>query len=64
MYRVIATFDDLKDGLHRYEVGDTYPRAGAKPSKERIEELSGTANRLKHPLIEKVVEPKPRKARK
>lgn len=64
MFRVIALFDDLQDGLHRYEVGDTYPRAGYKPSPERIEQLASRKNRQGRPLIEKVEEDKPRKRRK
>ena len=60
MFRVIRMFDDMKDGLHRYEVGETYPRAGYKPSPDRIKELSTTRTRQGVPLIEEV----PRKKRK
>ena len=62
MYRVIKAFFDLKDNNHSYRVGDVYPRAGFTPSAKRIEELSGTKNRQKTPLIveevEKVEKPK------
>lgn len=62
MYRVIKAFFDLKDDDHSYRVGDVYPRAGVTPSAKRIEELSGTKNRQKTPLIveevEKVEKPK------
>lgn len=62
MYRVIKAFFDLKDSDHSYRVGDVYPRAGLTPSAKRIEELSGTKNRQKTPLIveevEKVEKPK------
>ena len=66
MYKVIAYFEDLKDGRHAYNVGDEYPRNGVEATKERIEELSTTQNRRKIPLIKKVEEKqkKPKKANK
>lgn len=55
MYRVIADFDDLKDGRYQYNVGDTYPAEGRKkPTQARIKELSTNKNRRKIPLIEYV----------
>lgn len=54
-YRVIHDFTDLRDGRHIYRVGDAYPRKG-KVTKKRIEELSGTDNRIGVPLIEEVEE--------
>lgn len=51
MYKVIQTFADLTDFEYIYKVGDVYPRDGYTPSKERIEELSSSKNRLKTPLI-------------
>lgn len=57
MYKVIARFADLQDENHIYEIGDTYPRKGSKPSKERIEELAGDTNKIGIPLI-KSEEPK------
>ena len=64
MWRVIARFDDIQDGFHRYKVGDTYPRTGCEPTTERIEELSGSNNRLGVPIIEECEEPEKRKKRK
>lgn len=52
MYKVIKTFSDLKDKLHRYNEGDVYPREGYTPSESRIAELAGSTNRLGQPLIE------------
>lgn len=60
-YRVIKYFTDGQDGLHPYEVGDSYPRKGYKPTEERIEGLLGTGNKQGVPLIEEVKEqPKPK----
>lgn len=64
MYKVVKMFDDLQDATetktetayHRYEVGDTYPRHGLKPSAERIKELSGSDNLQGTPLIVEVKE--------
>lgn len=58
MYKVIVRFKDLKDGNHVYNVGDEFPRVGAKASKKRINELASDANRRKIPLIEEVEETK------
>lgn len=63
MYKVIARFADLQDGSHIYEIGDTYPRKGLKPSKERIEELASDKNKIGIPLI-KLEETKKSKAAK
>ena len=56
MYKVIVEFGDLADNKHRYKVGDTYPREGAKPTQDRIKELSSGKNATGKPLIEEVVE--------
>lgn len=67
MYKVIYKFRDLKDDLHQYQVGDEYPRKGAKEDKKRIAELLGKTNKLHRPLIEEieeVKEEKPKKKRK
>ena len=64
MYKVIKFFHDLEDkketksGIvyHAYNVGDTYPREGSKPSEERIAELAGSENKRGEPLIELVEE--------
>lgn len=60
-YKVIKYFTDGQDGLHPYEVGDTYPRRGYKPTEERIIGLLGSGNKQGVPLIEEVKEkPKPK----
>ena len=64
MYKVLLRFADLQDSSHVYEVGDAYPREGVKPSEERISELLGASNKIGAPLIKKVVEKKPAKAKK
>lgn len=59
-YKVIKFFHDLQDTVntkggeicHAYNVGDTYPREGYKPSAARIAELAGSDNRQGVPLIE------------
>lgn len=58
MYKVIAYFIDLQDENHPYEIGDSFPRKGAKATEERLAELSGSQNKQGKPLIEKVVERK------
>lgn len=51
MYEVIAAFTDLADGNHKYNIGDTYPRTGYKPTESRCEKLSSNFNRQGKPLI-------------
>lgn len=51
MYKVIVYFEDLQDKNHPYKVGDVYPRKGAKPSPERIDELATNKNIRGIPLI-------------
>lgn len=58
MYKVIKLFLDGQDYLHKYEVGDIYPREGYNPSQERLEGLLGTGNKQGVPLIEEIPEPK------
>lgn len=53
--KVVYKFADLIDGNYIYEVGDKYPRNGYKPTKERVEELKGSDNKIGKPLI--VAEP-------
>jgi hypothetical protein len=64
MYRVVQFFTDLQDKGYAYREGDTYPREGLTPSKERIAELSSPSNRRGVKLIEEVEETaeKPEKA--
>ena len=51
IYEVIAAFTDLADGNHKYNIGDTYPRTGYKPTESRCEKLSSSFNRQGKPLI-------------
>lgn len=51
MYEVIVAFTDLTDGNHKYNIGDTYPRTGYKPTESRCEKLSSSFNRQGKPLI-------------
>ena len=53
-YRVLEYFKDLQDDGYKYRAGDTYPRAGYKPSKDRIAELSTGKNKRNRPLIIRV----------
>lgn len=57
-YRVIKFFTDLQDNNHPYNVGDTFPREGAKASKKRLAELSSDKNKQGKVLIVKVEETK------
>lgn len=54
MYKVIHEFLDLQDGNHHYKEGDTYPRRGKKIVAERVEELSGTDNKIGIQLIKEM----------
>ena len=71
MYKVIQFFHDLQDYTttkngtvyHAYDVGDTYPRDGYKPSEDRIKELSGRDNIRGIPLIEEQEKAPKRKAK-
>ena len=56
MYKVIHEFADLQNGNKVYKVGDDFSSEGV--SEERLAELSGTANKIGVPLIEKAAEPK------
>lgn len=51
-YKVLVMFEDLEDNRHRYEVGDTYPRHGLKPTAARVAELKSTENKRGLKLIE------------
>lgn len=53
-YRVISYFEDLQDGNHPYNVGETFPRKGMTVTADRIKELSSTANKRGIALIEEV----------
>ena len=54
MYIVINKFKDLKDNNHIYTEGMIYPYKETESDTERIEELSGTSNRLNKVLIKKI----------
>lgn len=56
MYKVVRKFKELKHEGHIYNVDDTYPAEGYKPSKARLEELSGTKNKYGKVFIEEVKE--------
>lgn len=56
MYKVIERFKDLQDKNYFYDVGDTFPRKGKRPSKARIAELLGSDNRRGRPVIAEVEE--------
>ena len=64
MYKVLETFRDLRDGLHTYLPGDTFPREGITASPERIAELSGANNKRGRPLIVSEEETTPKKPAK
>lgn len=54
MYKVIKLFTDLQDDDYVYEIGDSYPRDGLEPSKDRYKELASKENLQGVPLIEEV----------
>ena len=56
MYKVVKSFTDLLDDNHVYLAGGEFPRKGANPSAERIDELSSKFNKRGEILIEAVVE--------
>ena len=51
MYKVLLNFADLHDDKYIYLSGDTYPREGYTPEKERIDELCGNDNAFGQPII-------------
>lgn len=61
MYKAISYFKDMKDNMHSYNPGDTFPRDGLSVSDERIAELSTANNRRGKPVIELV---KPKRTKK
>lgn len=61
MYTVLITFGDMQDSGHIYHVGDSYPREGYAPEKERIEELTGRENAFGQPIIAEVKTTKKKK---
>lgn len=57
MYKAISYFKDMKDNMHSYNPGDTFPRDGLTVSEKRLEELSTNKNRRGKPVIKFVEEP-------
>ena len=51
-YRAIQYFTDLQDNKHEYNKGDEYPRNGLTVTEKRINELLGSDNKQKRPVIE------------
>ncbi|SUN47776.1 phage protein [Streptococcus dysgalactiae subsp. dysgalactiae] len=51
-YTVKARFFDLLDNSFLYEVGDSFPRKGYEPNKERLESLLSSNNTEHKPFIE------------
>lgn len=60
MYRVIKYFTDLQDNGRPYDVGSIYPRKGFNATDKRLEELASSNNRQGVPLIEEIIEKKPK----
>jgi len=58
MYKAISYFKDMKDNMHSYNPGDTFPRDGLSVDEDRIKELSTANNRRGKPVIELVKEKK------
>lgn len=56
MYEVIRYFEDLQDNNHPYNVGDIFPHDGMMVKEERLRELSGSNNKQRKPLIQKISE--------
>lgn len=56
MYEAIEYFTDNLDKGYAYNVGDVYPREGYTPTEDRIEELAGTDNARRRPVIKAVTE--------
>ena len=52
-YKVVKAFTDLQDNNYVYNAGDSFPRNGYKPSKERVKELASKDNKRNTVLIEK-----------
>lgn len=56
MYKVVRAFRDSENNDQYYGVGDTYPVAGYKPTKGRIEKLVKGTNKNGKVYIEEVKE--------
>ena len=53
-YVVLKDFADLQDNKHFYRTGDSFPRAGAEVSEERVAELASVKNKCGEVLIKAV----------
>lgn len=51
---VFPRWKDLEDNGHIYKKGDTYPRKGYTPTKERIKQLTTKNNKIGEVLIREV----------
>lgn len=58
MFEVIKAFRDSKNNGHLYEVGDTYPIPGHKPTKARVEELVKGKNKFGVAFLKEIADPK------
>ena len=58
MFEVVKAFRDAKNNDHYYAVGDTYPVAGYKPTKARIDELVKGSNQLGMVFLKEIKEQK------
>lgn len=56
MYRALEPFNDMQDNYFHYNPGDVFPRNGLEVPKERLEELSTSANCRGRAVIEFVNE--------
>ncbi|MBR0090229.1 MAG: hypothetical protein IJP92_00805 [Lachnospiraceae bacterium] len=52
MYKALVLFRDTQDKGTIYQPGDTYPREGYYPAKERVDLLLSDQNRQGRPVIE------------
>lgn len=50
-YKVVHKFRDLQDNDYIYNVGDIYPRDNVAVSKDRLNELKTSKNKIGIPLI-------------
>lgn len=63
-FKVVNDFTDLEDNNTLYKTGEEYPKGDYKPSKKRIEELSGVHPKHKRVFIEEIkVETKAKKSK-
>lgn len=56
-FTVIAPFADAQDSNHVYIAGDSYPRDGYTPTRERLEALTSSDNARGYALIKWIEKP-------